>query len=140
MWSKPHPACFSPRHWNSHISYDISHPCLSNYELLSTSSTCGLFTSAVWLQHSAQFWQLRSVNQEGACLIGLCAAPSLARYRYSQSSNHMGSYREPFCFVSTMFLSAVSIVKRAQRDLSTSVKKCTRQRNQCLTQFSREIG
>lgn len=30
--------------------------------------------------------------------------------------------------------------KRAQRDLSTSVRKCTLNRSQCLTHFSREIG
>ncbi len=39
------------------------------------------------------------------------ARRSLARYGYRQNRNHMGSYREPFCFVSTMFLSAVSTVK-----------------------------
>lgn len=52
----------------------------------------------------------------------------------------MGSYREPFCFVSTMFLSAVSAVKEPNGTCQCLSKSAHGKRNQCLTQFSREIG
>lgn len=52
----------------------------------------------------------------------------------------MGSYREPFCFVSTVFLSAVSAVKEPNGTCQHLSKSAHGKETQCLTQFSREIG
>lgn len=56
------------------------------------------------------------------------AHSSLARYGYRQNRNHMGNYRELLFHFHHVPVSSQHC-KRAQRDLSMSVRKCTQERS-----------
>lgn len=65
-------------------------------------------------------------QSQGETLIG--AHCTLPRCGYRRNRNHMPSYREPIRFVFHHVPVSSQHCKRAQRDLSTSVKKCSHEK------------
>lgn len=110
-------------------------------------SKCGLFEENFigfykrYLQCGAVFNPslTAEISQSGgACLIGVHVTPwpGMGTVRTEITWGATGNLLFRFHHVPVSSQNC----KRAQRDLSTSVKKCTQKRNQCLTEFSREIG
>lgn len=88
-------------------------------------------------QNSSRRWQPRSVNH-GERVCWACASLPEQVWVQTESKSHGELWGTLFRFHNVPVSSRHC--KRAQWDLSTSVRKCTQKRSQCLTHFGKEIG